>query len=135
MPNTQPSCARCFGDAGTGAGLTLTGPATGHNTERRLLCEFCVRAFHEFLKQSEHVQASDQVTAAGLAHIDACPECRARFGGVHGRTVSRETCDGSSRCKAPVHIEGCFATNPDYAPRVVSKEDVAARFLEGGRAQ
>ena len=28
---------------------------------------------------------------------------------------AKQDCDGSAKCDSPSHVEGCFATNPDYA--------------------
>jgi hypothetical protein len=75
------ACVRCGKDSKTGAIAVLNGPATGYNTERRVLCEDCVGVFRVFCLPVEHVRSSDPVTAEGLAHIAACPECRERFGG------------------------------------------------------
>ena len=102
-------CVRCGQNPETGAVVIASGPGTGFNTERRLLCGDCLALFRVFASPVEHVKASDPVTAEGLAHIATCPECKARFGGYPD--VSRET------------------------SHTVSKQRVAERFLRGGQSQ
>lgn len=73
-------CDRCHGDATGGVAMMLSGPATGFNKERGLLCPDCVQAFRWFMAP-KHVDGSESVTALGLAHIATCLECNAKFGG------------------------------------------------------
>jgi hypothetical protein len=106
------TCVRCGGDPSGGAAVTWSGPATGHNTRRRVLCEECERILVFFCEPLQHVNASDPVTAMGLAHIAICPECSAQFGPDRFRPVLR-----------------------DDDPVTINKRRVADRFARGGQAQ
>lgn len=110
MPKLQ--CARCGGDPATGAAVTWSGPGTGHNTKRRILCESCERLLVMFCEPAQHVNGSDPVSAAGLAHIETCDQCSAQFGSHRFRPVPR-----------------------DDDPVTINKQRVADRFARGGRAQ
>lgn len=112
MSKTHLVCARCGGDPATGAAVTWSGPATGHNTERRILCETCLGFMAMLLADSGHVNATDPVTAEGLAHISTCPACSAQFGANRFRPVPR-----------------------DDEPTIITKQHVADRFARGGFVQ
>jgi hypothetical protein len=101
-------CARCGREALDGAAVVWSGPATGYNTERSVLCEECVGTLRMFMVPTPHVEASDPITTDGLAHIATCPICKARFGGY------------------PLDVS---------SPVTINKQRVAERFARGGRAQ
>lgn len=105
-------CVRCGHEAADGAAINWAGPVTGYNVERRIMCEPCVRLLVAFCEPVVHVNASDPVTAMGLAHIATCPDCSARFGPDRYRPVPR-----------------------DDDPVTINKQRVAERFARGGRAQ
>ena len=84
-------CVRCSRDAVNGLAYTFQGPATGHNKDRGVLCPDCVAELRWFLRPVEHVNSSDPVTPAGLAHIATCRECNDRYsGGMSGVPVLQD---------------------------------------------
>lgn len=52
-------CSRCGGDPNDGAAVNMQGPATGHNTERLLLCGRCLRMVKAFISDRPDKSGED----------------------------------------------------------------------------